>query len=57
METVLFISMKNLKLQLCRQHVLLEAQYFGGWWIDVAPKENTVGKAVILDFFVMPSSL
>ena len=29
---------KNQKLQLCRQHVPLEALYFGVWWIDSGSK-------------------
>ena len=30
----------NPKSQLCRQHVLLEALYFGVWWIASASKSK-----------------
>ena len=48
---------KNPKLQLCRQHVPLEALYLVVGGLIVPPKGNAVCTAVNFGFFVMPSSL
>ena len=42
---------KNLKLQLCRQHFLVEALLVIEPPNIVPPSENAVGTAVILDFY------
>ena len=48
---------ENSKLQLCRQHVPLEALYLVVGGLIVPPKEMLSPKHAILDFFVMSSSL
>ena len=53
---VMMTIRKNLKLQLCRQQFLMEYQSTNQQNI-VTPKEDAVGTAVILDFFVCSCAL
>ena len=48
---------KNLKLQLCRQHVPLEALYLGCWLVDSASKGKCCLHSCNFRLFVMSSSL
>ena len=50
------IIKKNPKLQLCRQHVPLEALFLVVGGFIVPPIENAVCTAAILDSFVMSST-